>query len=123
MSRRKILFIEDDHDIRAALTQILVEEGYAVDGASNGKEALDVLLNGSRPHLILLDLMMPIMNGWQFREVQRSHPALADIPVVLISATTNLKQSAAAIGAVAFLRKPVALDDLLSAVDRWSNGA
>jgi len=118
MSHKRILFVEDDREVRVTLTQILVEEGYAVDGASNGREALDALRSGDRPCVILLDLMMPIMNGWQFSAAQRKDPSLAEIPVVIISAATNVLQSAAAMGAAAFLRKPFAIQDLLSIVDR-----
>jgi CheY-like chemotaxis protein len=111
-----ILIVEDDHDIREALTQILEDEGYPVRGASNGREALDVAAAGPPPSLILLDLMMPIMNGWQFRAEQMKDARLASVPVLVISADPNLQPKASALGVAGILKKPIALDDLLSAI-------
>ena len=85
-----ILIVEDDFDIREALTQILEEEGYAVREAANGREALDVAAR-ELPSLILLDLMMPVMNGWQFRAEQIKDPRLAPVPVLVISADPHLQ--------------------------------
>jgi CheY-like chemotaxis protein len=114
--KNKILFVEDDTDIRDTLTEILQEEGYAVEAAGHGQEALDKLKGRPLPALILLDLMMPVMNGWQFRAAQLADPQLASIPVVVVSASSNIEQSAAALEAAAFVRKPVVLDQLLRAV-------
>src|SRR5262245_3958654 len=117
MQRHKtILLVEDDHDIRDALGQILEEEGYRVYGAGNGREALDFLASSPVPSLILLDLMMPVMNGWQFREEQLKDKRLAPVPVIVISADPNLQPKASTLNAAAILRKPIALDDLLSAL-------
>src|SRR5215471_15511811 len=107
-----ILIVEDDYDIREALTQILEEEGYSVRSASNGREALDVAASGSAPSLILLDLMMPVMNGWQFRTEQLNDPRIASVPVLVISADPHLQSKSASLGAVGLLKKPIALDDL-----------
>ncbi|HYG76238.1 MAG TPA: response regulator [Planctomycetota bacterium] len=115
---KTILIIEDDVDIRDALTQILEFEGYDIASASNGKEALDVLRNSARPGLILLDLMMPVMDGWQFRAEQQQDKRLADIPVVIVSADGRIFQKATAIGAAGYLRKPVELEVLLNTVQR-----
>jgi CheY-like chemotaxis protein len=117
--RRPILVVEDDTDIREALMGILAEEGYAVLGAADGRQALDVLRDGARPTLILLDLMMPFMNGWQFRAEQKLDAALSDIPVVVISADANVKQKAESLDAVGYLKKPVELDALLEVVQRF----
>jgi CheY-like chemotaxis protein len=116
---RGVLIVEDDPDIRETIAQILEEEGYEVRGASNGKQALDLLREGARPQLILLDLMMPIMDGWLFRTEQRQDPAIADIPVVVISADGNLRQQAAKIQANGYLRKPVGIETLLDTVERY----
>ena|SRR6185436_11468343 len=111
-----ILVVEDDFDIRDALTQILEEEGYTVRSAANGREALDTVGNGTIPSLILLDLMMPVMNGWQFRAEQLKDARLASVPVLVISADPHLRAKIDAMGDVGFLKKPIHLDDLLSAV-------
>jgi CheY-like chemotaxis protein len=116
---RSILVVEDDADIREALIGILEDEGYRVDGVGNGREALEHLAAGPRPALILLDLMMPVMNGWQFRAAQKLDPTLADIPVVVISADGNVRQKADSLDAVGVLKKPVELDTLLAVVARY----
>lgn len=113
-----ILIVEDEHNIRAVLTEILEDEGYAVASAPNGLEAL-VFLQEHRPQLILLDLGMPIMTGWEFREQQRRDPALADIPVIVMSATPHLNQTAAALHAADCLDKPIELNQLLGMVEQY----
>lgn len=119
-SKPRILVVEDDFDIRDTLAQILEAEGYDVAGAANGAEALDVLANQTPPALILLDLMMPVMNGWQFRAEQLKDPQLASIPVVVISADSGVGQKAQAIGAADSLKKPVPLETLLNVVSRYA---
>jgi CheY-like chemotaxis protein len=114
-----ILIVEDDFDIREVLTEVLVDEGYCVAGAANGKEGLALLNAGGRPKIVLLDLMMPVMSGWQFVAEQRKNHALAGIPVVVVSADGNLQQKAASLKASGFLRKPVEIDDLLEVVARY----
>jgi signal transduction histidine kinase len=94
----------------------LEEEGYAVTTAENGRRALDRLHSGGPPDLIVLDLRMPIMDGWQFRAAQKADPALADIPVLAISADGSAK--AAAIDAAAYLRKPLSTGSMLNAIRR-----
>ena len=115
---REVLIVEDDLDIRDTLSQILEFEGYRVHGAENGKEALAKLRNGSRPGLILLDLMMPVMDGWQFRVEQKKDETLSNIPVVIISADGRAGQKANEIGAVGYLMKPVELETLIRTVVR-----
>jgi DNA-binding response OmpR family regulator len=123
-SRATILIVEDDLDIREALSQILEDEGYAVLCASNGMEAL-TLLRADRPppNLILLDLMMPVMNGWQFRTEQKADAALSRIPVVVISADGNVSDKASTIDAAGYLRKPIHIENLLDELQRHLNGA
>ncbi|HEY2511743.1 MAG TPA: response regulator, partial [Polyangiaceae bacterium] len=113
---KSILVVEDDADIRAALTSILIGEGYDVSTCANGLEALQQLRSGQHPDMILLDLMMPVMDGWQFRVHQKQDPRLANIPVLAISA--NATPKAAAIDADAYLHKPVDCDVLLGAIER-----
>jgi signal transduction histidine kinase len=115
-ARERILLVEDDHSIREALRGILEEEGYAVTTAENGRQALEQLGAGGAPDLIVLDLRMPIMDGWEFRTVQKSDPRLARIPVLAVSADGSAK--AAAIDAEAYLRKPLSTDALLGAISR-----
>jgi CheY-like chemotaxis protein len=118
-SRGEILIVEDDTDLRQALTQILADEGYRVDGAEHGLSALEQLRDGRRPCLILLDLTMPVMNGWQFRDEQRQDPSLAAIPVVVISAGANLSEQIGPLGIQDYIRKPIQLGQLLATVQRY----
>jgi two-component system, cell cycle sensor histidine kinase and response regulator CckA len=113
---RRLLVVEDDTDIREALDGLLSTEGFRVTGCCNGREALDWLHSSSKPDLILLDLMMPVMDGWQFRVAQKHDPALATIPVVALSADVTAK--AAAIDADAYLKKPVDYETLIDTIDR-----
>jgi CheY-like chemotaxis protein len=107
-----VLIIEDDRDIREELTLLLEENGYCVLVADHGRHALEVMRAGNRPDAIILDLMMPVMDGWEFREHQRSDPDLASIPVIVTTASER------SIDAHAFLRKPVDQDALLQALER-----
>jgi CheY-like chemotaxis protein len=115
---KKILVVEDDADIREVLVQVLEFEGYQVITAENGREALERLSNAELPGLILLDLMMPVMDGWRFREAQLSNTKISGIPVVVLSADGNLQQKAATIHAAGYLKKPVELETLLNTVGR-----
>jgi CheY-like chemotaxis protein len=114
---RNVLVVEDDADIRAALSLTLQGGGYQVAEASNGKEALDQLRHGSPADLIVLDLMMPVMDGWQFRREQQRDPRLAAIPVVIVSADGSVQQKATAIGAEGYVKKPVDPRVLLEMVE------
>lgn len=107
----RILLVDDDADLRRSLAELLEEEGYEVSCANNGEEALHALA-GAPPHAILLDLTMPVMDGWAFREVQRSDPRLARIPTVVISAAYSDARAVAGLGADAFLAKPFELSRL-----------
>lgn len=114
----QILVVEDDPENRDVMVEVLRAEGYSAFGAGDGLEALRYLAEHSPPRLILLDLMMPRMTGWEFRVRQRSDPRLADIPVLLVSAGPLRRDDAAAIGAVGCVRKPIRLPELLAAVRR-----
>ncbi len=116
-----LLVVDDDLDIRDALQDVLELEGYAVLLAADGLEALSQLRRGeSPPHLILLDLMMPRMDGFAFREALRHEPALAGIPVLVASADLDVKGAAEGLGVAGWLRKPLDLKELLHTVKRLS---
>jgi CheY-like chemotaxis protein len=116
---KKVLIVEDDDTTREALSCILERAGYSVAAVANGREAINYLhRNHGRPQLIILDLMMPVMNGWEFRRQQRHDPALAAIPVVVCSAVGDIQQEVSLIGAVDCIQKPIDTDQLLNAVRR-----
>jgi CheY-like chemotaxis protein len=108
-----ILVVEDDDNIRDTVRQILELEGYKVHVAENGKRAIEVLENLKYPCLILLDLMMPVMNGWQFLEARKKNTVIADLPVIVVSAVGEQAQGA---GATEIMRKPPDIDSLLETV-------
>lgn len=117
---RRLLVVEDDFDIQQTMLDVLTEEGFAVRVAGNGREALDLLGSGTfRPELILLDMMMPVMNGEQFRLAQRADASLADIPVIVVSADNQAASKAQAMQARGCLAKPVDLDVLLDALENF----
>lgn len=115
----KILLIEDDPDIRTTVHAVLDEAGYDVLSAAGGEEALRLLGRGPLPRVILLDLMMPGMSGWGFYKELREEPQWAQIPIVVFSAVGKVESYAEIIGAVAVLRKPVDLEELLDTVGRY----
>ena len=119
---KSILIVEDDADLREALSAVLRDEGYFVAMAADGREALDRLRRQWRPSLILLDLTMPVMNGWQFRAEQRRDPALSGIPVVVLSAGEHLAEQMVPLGIKDYVRKPIALDHLLRTIERYCSG-
>lgn len=115
-----MLVVEDDPDSRDALAGMLEDEGYEVMRAANGFEALRQLGNNEgRCNLILLDLMMPVMNGWDFRRKQKEAPTLASIPVVLMSAGARLAAATGDLDAAGYITKPVEMSDLLDTVRRY----
>jgi CheY-like chemotaxis protein len=113
-----ILIVEDDADLREMMAQLLSLEGFQAATVANGSEALQYLHNGHmKPDVILLDLMMPVMDGWEFRRKQQADPAFADVPVIVLSA---LDQSRATdVQAEAFLKKPLDFDRLLQLVRQY----
>src|SRR6476646_11859410 len=108
----QVLIVDDDHDMRAALSETLEMEGHQTKCVSNGQEALDHLRTGAVPCLILLDLMMPVMNGWQFRERQREDTGLAGIPLVVITADGHAARKAKELSADDYLQKPLRPEQL-----------
>ena len=116
--RGRILLVEDEADLRETLAELLQAEGYRVDTATNGREALDRLQEADLPGLIILDLMMPVMTGWKFLEEQQQDPLLAHVPVVVLTAVANLPGMQVP-GAVACFRKPVDLAAFLSTLGRY----
>jgi two-component system response regulator MprA len=119
-----LLVVDDDLDIRDALQDVLELEGYAVLLAADGLEALAQLRQvESPPRLILLDLMMPRMDGFAFREALLKEEHLSGIPVLVASADLDVKGAAEGLGVAGWLRKPLDLSELLSTVKRLSHAA
>lgn len=117
MTRRgPILIVDDDVDMRDALSMVLEDEGYEVVLAEDGRDALDKLEAGLEPRLILLDLMMPRMDGTAFCAERRGDPRLAALPVVLLTADRSAGARASALGVDRVLFKPVDLTDLIDLV-------
>ena len=116
---KRILIIEDEEGTRSMLCLLLELEGYSVISAANGREALDRLGGAAPPHLILLDLAMPVMDAWEFRKCQQQDPALASVPLILFSGDDHLRRSAAALGAAGFLSKPIDIAKLLLTIRRY----
>ncbi|HET9595032.1 MAG TPA: response regulator [Anaeromyxobacteraceae bacterium] len=114
MADRTVMVVEDDAVIREMVLQVLASEGFTAVGAGNGEEALRQLRTDHlQPALILLDLVMPVMNGWQFRTEQLRDPELAAIPVVVMSATDD-----GAVRAEDRVPKPFDIDQLVEVVTR-----
>ncbi len=115
-ARKTVLVVEDDALTREALVLALEADGHRAGRAANGQEALDLLRQGPPPDLIVLDLTMPVLDGWQFRRQQRADAALSAIPVVVLSAHSDLPRGAGPLGAAAHLQKPLEIGRLLDAV-------
>jgi CheY-like chemotaxis protein len=115
-----ILVVDDDESIREVMEMILADKGYRVRLAADGAEALQQLRDGAAPDVILLDLMMPGMDGWTFHDALIHDPALARIPVVAMSGDGRIQQKAASMGVATHLAKPIDLDDLLRLVARFT---
>ena len=115
---KTILLVEDDYDLRHGMAEVLTDAGHEVRAAANGAEALDLLTEGGPPRLILLDLMMPVMDGWQFRLKQLEDPALAGIPLVVVTAIPEVADDMGCLEGAQLLAKPFDADGLLAAVER-----
>jgi CheY-like chemotaxis protein len=110
----RVLIVEDDDSAREALSDCLEMEGFSVASARNGKEALDYLRSSPLPKIILLDLYMPVMTGWEFREAQKKDASIANIPVVVVTAFgSGITRQ---IDADVIMHKPLDLDRLLSVI-------
>jgi len=116
----RILVVEDHLDLREMLALLLETEGYSVDTASNGAEALECLQQ-SCPSVILLDLMMPVMTGDEFRRRQLADQRYAHVPVICMTAAHDGKERAARLHADEYFQKPVNFEELLSAVRSHCN--
>jgi CheY-like chemotaxis protein len=115
----KILLVDDDESILSPLKEHLEEEGHVVVTAANGQQAFRMLRRGDRPDVIVLDAMMPVMNGWDFRSAQLSDPELADIPVVVVSAVGfNSRTVLSQFGVADYVPKPLDTKALLKAITR-----
>jgi CheY-like chemotaxis protein len=115
---KRILLVEDDATVREALRQALEEHGYKVTVAEEGEAALTGLQKDPRPSLILLDLMMPGLDGWDFLSRRRIDPSLPAIPVVVISGQLLGPERDSVLPADGFVRKPIDMDELLAEVQR-----
>jgi CheY-like chemotaxis protein len=109
-----VLIVEDDGALRSLIDQRLHVEGFAPISVPNGKEALLLLKAGIRVQVILLDLLMPVMDGWAFRKRQLEDPALAHIPVIAVSAADNMRSDE--LKAAAIFRKPVPIEQLVRTI-------
>jgi CheY-like chemotaxis protein len=114
-----VLVVEDDKHVREGVVEGLQESGYTVYGVSDGQQALSYLRDAAiLPKLILLDLMMPVMDGLEFRKRQMGSPDFSHIPVVLFTADSTGREKAASMSVKGFLQKPVRLNTLLEVVER-----
>lgn len=121
-SQKHILIVEDSPDLQLLLTQLFQSEGYTISRAFNGQQALDLLKSSeSLPALILLDIMMPVMDGFEFREEQEKDPRLAVIPFVVMTADFNAQARALSLGAVDVFQKPILnIESLLETAARFT---
>ena len=115
----RILIVEDDEAITEAIASLLADEGYAAVAAPDGRAALEKLRDGEKTDLILLDMSMPGMNGWQFREEQLKDAVLAAVPVVVCTADGRAEATARSVGAADWLQKPIDPARLLELVGKY----
>lgn len=118
--RNSVLIVDDDEGIRSLLEELLDGAGYDVVTASHGIAALELLRQGPLPGVILLDLMMPKMDGWAFRREQRADPRIAGVPIIVTTAVSREEQDLNTLRAVAYLEKPFNLKLLLHLVSLYS---
>ena len=113
-----VLIVDDDPDLLEVTRFVIESEGMAVETAKNGEEALALLRAGMRPKLVLFDLIMPVMNGWEFLNEVAKDPSLRQIPIVVLTAAEHVQVA----GAVEVLSKPMDLMALLRVVQRYLGG-
>ena len=118
LSSQPILIVDDDAGMRTMLETVLIVEGYQVKLARNGREALR-LISQERPALVLLDLMMPVMNGWEFLQEIQKLSQFSNLPIVLLSASRDLVRAARQSSIKAYLPKPFELDKLLLYIEQY----
>ena len=111
-----VLVIDDHDDVREGLRMILESEGWRVETASDGREALNKITGGLRPCIVLLDLMSPVMNGLEFRQELRNHPDLLPTPILAYSGLTNVREKARQLAANQSVKLPAEIDRLIAAV-------
>ena len=118
--RLPLMIVDDDDDLRDALADVMIAQGYEVAAFADARVALAALEEGVTPFVILLDLMMPGMSGWEFRAAQLENPTLALIPVVVVTAAGKLSDGAHTLSNVEILYKPFTLEILLPVVARYA---
>lgn len=116
----RVLVVDDDPDVLEATQLVLEDAGCEVLLATDGSAALDLLRSLAAPSLILLDLMMPGMSGWQFMAEAQNEALLGDIPVVIVSGGAFRKEDLSALGATAYLTKPLDIERLIAAVRKYA---
>ena len=121
MNARPVMVVEDDSDSRVMIATLLTLHGYQVVTAVNGAEGLEVARQ-YQPCLILLDLMMPVMDGPTFRAEQLKDPSLAPIPVMCVSGRHNARELAKELGVLGVIGKPIAMQPLIETVRRHCDG-
>ena len=115
---KRILVVEDDPDLAETIAEVLENDGYDVSIAVHGLDAIQQLQGGAHPDLILLDLMMPVMDGWEFRDAQTELPEAKGIPVVALTADGDAHGKAERLHAAGALAKPIAIEPLLAEIAR-----
>jgi CheY-like chemotaxis protein len=116
--RKPVVLVVEDHEFaREALAALLTTMGYDVVEAENGREALAVMTKGARPDVILLDLMMPVMDGWEFMRRQRRDWRLCTIPTIVVTGVASHDPRCLEMPVVRFLRKPYTAEQLVAAID------
>jgi CheY-like chemotaxis protein len=119
-----VLLVEDDADLRETVSEVLQDRGLLAVAAANGRQALDVLRSeAGMPAVILLDLMMPVMDGWEFLVHKREDPGLARLPVVVLTAYAGSSDLAQELGVERVLKKPIELAQLIDVLDQYRTSA
>ena len=115
---QSVLIVEDDRDLRESLRDLISAEGYSAMEAENGRVALDLLLGGkaAEPCLILLDLMMPELNGWEFLDIMRKTDAIASIPTIIVTAVSGVKLPK---GSNKIIKKPINIIELIQTIETY----
>jgi len=121
MSAIRVMVVDDDRDLRESIADLLADDGYEVVPAEHGQDALDQLRAGASPQVILLDLMMPEVDGYEFRARQLADPRIADIPVIAMSASGGEGPRIHELRARAFLRKPFDFNVLLALIEQHAS--